>query len=284
MTIAVFGATGHLGRLTLAALRQRGEPADQIRALGRDRSRLQELSAQGFATFEIDFDDPATLAEPLQGADEVLLISGSEVGRRVPQHQAAADAAVAAGVRRVVYTSAPRATTSALVLAPEHKATEELLAGSGLVTTILRNGWYTENYQQDFERARATGIIANSVGAGRIASVPRADLAEAAAVVLTTQGHDGAVYELGGDVAWSWEEFAETAAGVLGTPVSYHALTPEEERESLRAAGLPPQTVEMIVALSADTRDGLLSLTTGDLARLLGRPTTSLEETLRGWK
>ena len=283
MTIAVFGATGHLGGLVLQHLLSRGVSAPQIRALGRNRSRLSELADEGFAAHSIDLDDPASLIAPLEGVDDVLLISGSEVGRRIPQHKAAIEAAAAAGVRRLVYTSAPQATTSPLVLAPEHKATEELLATSGLVTTILRNAWYTENYRPEFDRARTTGTIANSVGAGRIASAPRGDFAEAAAVVLTSDGHDGAVYELSGDVAWSWQDFADTAARVLGTPVSYQALSPDQEREGLLATGMPPEMATMIGALNANTREGLLAFTTGDLAQLLGRPTTPLEDTLRTW-
>jgi NAD(P)H dehydrogenase (quinone) len=283
MTIAVFGATGQLGRLTLQALLDRGVPADEIRALGRDQGRLDELAAQGFATYAIDLNDPTTLQIPLKGVDEVLLISGSEVGRRVLQHKAAIEAAAAAGVRRVVYTSAPKATTTTLVLAPEHKVTEELLAESGLATTILRNGWYTENYVQDFERARATGTIANSVGSGRIAGAARADYAEAAAVVLTTDAHDGAVYELSGDVAWSFDDFAATASRVLGTEVTYQEITPEQQREGLTAAGVPAEFVEMLIALDANAREGLLAETNGDLSRLIDRPTTPLEDTLRSW-
>jgi NAD(P)H dehydrogenase (quinone) len=283
MTIAVFGATGQLGRLTLQALLDRGVPADQIRALGRDQARLDELAAHGFTTYAIDLNDPATLEVPLKGVDDVLLISGSEVGRRVPQHKAAIEAAAAAGVRRVVYTSAPKATTTALVLAPEHKATEELLAESGLATTILRNGWYTENYSQDFAQARATGTIANSVGPGRIAGAARADYAEAAALVLTTDGHDGAVYELSGDVAWSFDDFAQAASRVLGTEVTYQEITPEQQRESLIAAGVPAEFIETLIALDANAREGLLAETTGDLSRLIDRPTTPLEDTLRTW-
>lgn len=128
MTITVFGATGQLGRLTLQALRERGVGAETIRALGRNEGSLSQLAEEGYQTHQIDLAEPSTLREPLEGADEVLLISGSEVGQRLPQHRAAIDAAVAAGVRRVVYTSALRAATSPLVLAPEHKATEELLA------------------------------------------------------------------------------------------------------------------------------------------------------------
>ena len=169
------------------------------------------------------------------------------------------------------------------MLAPEHKATEELLAESGLATTILRNGWYTENYLQDFEQARATGSVANSVGSGRIAGAPRADYAEAAAVVLTTDGHDGAVYELSGDVAWSFDDFAATAGRALGTEVTYQEITPDQQRDAMVAAGVPAEFVEMLIALDANARDGLLGETSGDLSRLINRPTTPLEDTLRTW-
>lgn len=284
MTIAVFGATGHLGRLTIDALRQRGVPAGEIRALGRNTARLEELAATGLDTAVIDMDDPATLAAPLRGVDQVLLISGSEVGKRAAQHRAVIDAAVTAGVRRVTYTSLVAADTSDLALAPEHRATEEMLAASGLATTILRNGWYTENYQADFSAARDAGVIANSIGATVvIASAPRADYAEAAAVVLTGDGHDGAVYELTGDATWVWPEFAAAAAEVLGRTVDYQEISADAEREGLAAAGLPAETVDFVAGLNAGTRAGALSLVTDDLTRLLGRPTTGLRDTLATW-
>lgn len=284
MTIAVFGATGHLGRLTIDALLRRGTDPSTIRALGRNQERLDALAAAGLETAVIDLNDPSTLAAPLTGVHEALLISGSEVGRRVDQHGNAIRAAVDAGVRRVVYTSVVNADTSTLALAPEHVATEQLLADSGLVTTILRNGWYTENYQPDFEQARATGVLANSVGpAARIASAARADFAEAAAVVLTGDGHDGAVYELTGDPAWTWPEFAAAASTALGAPIEYREIPADEERSGLVAAGLPPETAEFVSGLSIATRDGQLSTVTGDLARLIGRPTAGLAEVLNTW-
>ncbi|MBD0021537.1 NAD(P)H-binding protein [Gordonia pseudamarae] len=285
MTIAVFGATGALGNLTVDALLKRGVAAGDIRALGRSPERLAALADKGVATFAIDLNDPSTPAEPLRGADEVLLISGSEVGRRLPQHKAAIDAAVAAGVRRVTYTSAPQADTSTLILAPEHKATEEYLAAAPITATILRNGWYTENFQSEFGAAQATGVIANSVGeTARIASAPRADLAEAAAIVLTTDGHDGKVYELTGDTAWTFPEFAEALSRVLDKPVEYRTITADEERAGLAAAGLPAEVVDLVVSLNQSTREGQLSVVTDDLSRILGRPTTPIAETLRTWK
>ncbi len=281
MSYVVTGATGHLGRLVVEHLLADGVPAAEIVATGRRTDRLADLAAQGVRVVAVDYERPETLAAAVEGADVVLLVSGSEVGRRVAQHRAVIEAAQAAGVGRIVYTSAPHADTSALVLAPEHKATEELLRASGLTTTILRNGWYTENYVGDVQQAAASGEIVAAVGDGRVASAPRDDYAAAAAVVLRTPGHEGAVYELSGDVAWSFADLAAAAAEVLGRPVVYRPVPSEQRRADLLAAGLDEGTAGFVVALEENTRDGLLAETTGDLARLIGRPTTPLAEALR---
>ncbi|MFZ2240568.1 MAG: NmrA family NAD(P)-binding protein, partial [Gordonia amarae] len=200
------------------------------------------------------------------------------------QHKAAIDAAVAAGVRRITYTSVVAADTNPLMLAPEHKATEDYLAASGLVTTILRNGWYTENFQSDFGAAQATGVVANSVGESTlVSSAPRADFAEAAAIVLTSDGHDGKRYELTGDSAWTFPEFAAAVSQVLGKPVEYKTITADEERAGLTAAGLPAEVVEMLASMNASIAEGALSLVTGDLSTLLGRPVTPIADTLASW-
>lgn len=281
MSIVVTGATGHLGRLVVEHLLADGVPAEQVVATGRRTERLADLAERGVRVAAVDYEDPATLAAALEGAEVVLLVSGSEVGRRVPQHRAVVDAAVAAGARRLVYTSAPHADTTPLVLAPEHKATEEIIRASGLTFTLLRNGWYTENYVGDVRQARESGEIVAAVGEGRVASAPRDDFAAAAAVVLRTEGHDDAVYELAGDVAWSFDELAAAASEVLGRPVSFRAVTSEQRRADLLAAGLDEGTAGFVVALEENTRDGLLAGGTHDLSRLLGRPTTPLVEGLR---
>ncbi|MFE7405991.1 SDR family oxidoreductase [Isoptericola sp. NPDC057559] len=285
MTIAVTGTSGHLGRLVVESLLARGAAPADVVALARSTEKVADLAARGVVVREADYDRPETLVPALDGVDVLVLVSGSAVGQRARQHGAVIDAAKGAGVGRVVYTSAPHADTSPLVLAPEHKATEELLAASGLSTTVLRNGWYTENYLGDVQQARETGEIAHSVGDGRVASASRADYAEAAAVVALDAhrdgGHDGAVYELSGDVAWDFDELAATAAEVLGRPVAYRPLTAEEHRDALLAAGLDEGTAGFVVALDGDTRAGLLAETSGDLARLVGRPTTPLAEGLR---
>jgi NAD(P)H dehydrogenase (quinone) len=232
-------------------------------------------------TAVVDYDQADTIAAALEGVDSVLLISGSEVGRRTAQHQAVIDAAKEAGVGKLVYTSAPKAPTSDLVLAPEHKATEELIAASGIPAVILRNNWYTENYAGNIAQARETGVVAASVGDGRVASASRKDFADAAAVVLLEDGHLGQAYELGGDVAWTYDELAAAIAEVIGSPVEYRALTAEEHAAALESAGLDAGTVGFVTALDAGIRDGALADTDGTLARLIGRPTTPLVEGLR---
>ena len=276
MSLVVTGATGALGRLIIEHLIARGvEPAEIVGA-GRNTGKLAELAATGVRTTVIDYSDAATLEAAFAGVDTLMLVSGSEVGQRVAQHGNALAAARAAGISRIVYTSAPKADTSELILAPEHKATEELIRASGIPFTILRNGWYTENYIGALAQARETGVFLSSAGDGRIASASRTDYAEAAAVVLTTDGHDGATYELSGDVAWTGDDLAAALGTVAGRDVVHSAVDPEAHAEILRGAGLDDGTVGFVVALDGNTRDGLLAATTGDLARLIGRPTTLL--------
>lgn len=281
MTIAVTGATGHLGRLVVESLIARGVPAGEIRALGRSAEKLATVAALGVETATIDFEEPETLDRAFAGVDALLLVSGSEVGKRVRQHANAIEAAERAGVGRIVYTSAPHADDTALVLAPEHTATEKLLAASGLPVTVLRNNWYTENYADQLETAAATGEIVGSAGDGRVASASRADYADAAAVVLSTPGHEGAVYELAGDVAWTFDELAEAVSGIVGRPVVYRSVSPEEHTGILTGAGLDDGTAGFVVALDGNIRDGALADAPGTLSELTGRPTTSLAEGLR---
>ncbi len=281
MTILVTGATGQLGRLVIDSLLERGAEPSSIVAGVRDLTKASDIAARGVRTAVVDYDRADTIAVALEGVDSVLLISGSEVGRRTAQHQAVIDAAKAAGVGKLVYTSAPKAPTSDLVLAPEHKATEELIAASGIPAVILRNNWYTENYAGNIAQARETGVVAASVGDGRVASASRKDFADAAAVVLLEDGHLGQAYELGGDVAWTYDELAAAIAEVIGSPVEYRALTAEEHAAALESAGLDAGTVGFVTALDAGIRDGALADTDGTLGRLIGRPTTPLVEGLR---
>jgi NAD(P)H dehydrogenase (quinone) len=281
MSIVVTGATGQLGRLIVQHLLNRGVAPAEITAVGRNAERLAELAETGVATAVIDYADPATLTAAFTGAEVLMLVSSSEVGQRVTQHTNAITAAVAAGVGRIVYTSAAKADTSALILAPEHKATEEALRASGVTFTILRNGWYTENYAAAVQQARENGVYLTSAGNGRVASASRTDYAEAAAVVLTTPGHENTAYELAGDIAWTGTDMAEALTELVGRPVAFSPVSADEHTAILTAAGLDDGTAGFVVALDANTRDGLLAGGSTDLATLIGRPTTPLLEGLR---
>jgi len=276
MSLIVTGATGHLGRLVVESLLANGTTASDIIATGRNIDKLADFAARGVQVAELDYTKPETVAAVVKQGDTLLLVSGSEVGQRTAQHAAVITAAKDAGVARIVYTSAPKATTSALVLAPEHKATEENLVASGVPFTILRNGWYTENYADEIEKGRENGTIVASVGDGRVASASRKDYADAAAVVLVGDDFAGKTFELSGDVAWSFDDLAAAIAGIAGTDVTFTNLTPEAHAELLASFGLDEGTVGFVVALDGNIRDGLLAETSGDLARLIGRPTTPL--------
>lgn len=281
MTYLVTAASGHLGRLVVESLLTRGVDSAEIVAGARNPERIQDLAARGVRTVELDYDRPGTVAAALEGIDRILLISGSAPGARVAGHRNVIDAATAAGVERIVYTSAPQATTFDWALGADHRATEEAIAASGLPAVIVRNNWYTENYAGDLERTSESGVIASSVGDARIASASRVDYAEGAAVALVEDGHVGNVYEFAGDVAWTFDDLASAASEVLGRPVTYQRLTSEQLAAGLEAAGADAGTVGFVVGLDQAIAGGVLSGTDGTLARLIGRPTTPLIDGLR---
>jgi NAD(P)H dehydrogenase (quinone) len=280
MTILITAAGGKLGRLTIEALMARGVAPAEIVAGARNPGTLSDLAAQGVGVRELDYDRAETAAAAFEGVDQVLLISSPTPGNRAAQHQTVIDAAAAAGVRQLVYTSAPKATTSPLILAPEHKATEEAILASGVPATILRNSWYTETYLPQLVQARSTGEVVASVGDGRVASATRRDYAEGAAAALTSAEHIGQTYELSGDVAWNFDELAATIGSIIGRDVVFRDVSPEELVEILSAAGLDDGTAGFVVALDQNIKAGLLAETSGDLSRLIGHPTTPLAEGL----
>ncbi|MBF4461009.1 MULTISPECIES: NmrA family NAD(P)-binding protein [unclassified Rathayibacter] len=275
MTLVVTGATGHLGRLALDHLLSRGISASDLVATGRDAAKLAGLAELGVHTAVADFDDPASLDAAFAGAEAVLLVSGSEVGKRVAQHTAVIEAIARAGAR-LVYTSAPKATTSPLLLAPDHKATEEAIAAAGVPATILRNGWYNENYAQTVAELAATGTTLSSAGEGRVSSAARADYAEAAAIALADASLVGTVHELSGDAAWSVDELAALVGEVAGRETAITHVSAEEHARLLAEAGVPEGAVGFVVGLDTNIAEGLLGETDGSLARLIGHSTTPI--------
>ena len=280
MKIGVTGATGQLGRLVVEQLLDRCQAADLV-AIVRDAGKAAGLAAAGVEVRVANYEDRAALDAALAGVDELLLISSSELGRRFPQHKNVIDAAKAAGVGHLVYTSAPKATTSSLVLAPEHKATEEYLAASGVPYTVLRNNWYTENFTQSIRAAAQTGELVSAAGTGRVASATRADFAAGAAAVLTGEGHEGRVYELGAARAWDYNELAAAIAEVTGRSCSYRPVEPAELVAGMKAAGLDEGTAGFVAAIDQGIAEGCLADATDQLVTLIGRPTTPLAEAVK---
>lgn len=285
MTFAVVGATGQLGQLTLRALMARGTDPDDVIAIGRNQETLSAIQQEGFRTVAADMNNPKAVEEAIQGVSDLLLISGNEVGRRVQQHSDTIDAAKRAGIRRVVYTSVLAADNAKLMLAPDHRETELYLIDSGLNYTILRNGWYTDNHVPDFDAARVAGVVVNNVAGGRIASATRSDLAEAAAVVLDgSDHHDGQIYELSGDEAWTFDDFVKTASALLGREIQYRQISDEEFIEFLRSNGADTGFANYMAELNKNLRDGLFDLPSADLSTVIGRPTTSLADAMSAWE
>ncbi|MER7765169.1 SDR family oxidoreductase [Streptomyces sp. NPDC097619] len=277
MSIVVTGATGSLGRLVIEELLKQVS-ADGIAAVVRDGAKAADLAARGIEVRVADYEDPAALAGAFRSGDRVLLISGSEVGRRVPQHTAVIEAAKAAGVAQLAYTGILGGPEADFELAAEHKVTERAVLDSGLPYTFLRNGWYHENYTANLAPVLAHGAVVGSAGAGRVASAARADYAAAAAVVLTGEGHLGKTYELSGDTAWSLPEYAAEVAARSGREVVYQDLPAAAHLEVLTGAGVPQGFAELLVDVDAAIARGRLAGTGGDLARLIGRPTTPVGE------
>jgi NAD(P)H dehydrogenase (quinone) len=278
MTIVVTGASGQLGHHVVAGLLEAGVPAGDIVAAVRTPAKAADLAARGVQVREADYDRPETLKAALAGADQVLLISGSDMGRRLAQHQAVLTAAQEAGVSLLAYTSIPAADTSPLLLAAEHKATEAAIRASGVPFAFLRNGWYFENYDSSIAYAAASGTLTGGAGDGRVSAGSRADYAAAAVAVLTSDGHAGQVYELGSDEAWTYADLAAAISAAAGKPVLYQNLSFEDNKAALLAAGLPEGYAQALADSDLGIAEGHLEVRSGDLARLIGRPATTLAD------
>ncbi len=281
MPLLVTGASGHLGRLVVEALLDRGIPAADIVATARKTDSLTDLAERGVQVRRADYDDPASLDAAFADVDRLLFVSGSEVGARIPQHANVIQAAKKAGVGFVAYTSITRADTSDLALAAEHRATEEMLAASGLTHALLRNSWYLENYTGQLPTVLEHGAVLGAARDGRVSAATRADYAAAAAAVLAGGDHDGAVYELGGDHAFTLAEFAAAVGRVTGREVTYRDLSVDDYTAALVAAGLPEGYAAVLADSDRGIAEGALFTDSGDLSRLTGRPTTDVEDALR---
>jgi NAD(P)H dehydrogenase (quinone) len=278
MSIVVTGATGHLGRHVVEQLLEK-VPAEQVTAVVRDESRAADLAARGVRLAVADYNAPETFDGLFSAGDKVLLISGNEFAKgRVQQHTVVIEAARAAGVALLAYTSAP--DTLKASLADDHRATERVLLASGVPYALLRNGWYHENYTEQLAPVLEHGAVVHAAGDGRLSSASRADYAAAAVAVLTGEGHENTTYELGGDEAWGFAEFAAEVGRQTGKEIRYTPVSTEEYAGILTGAGVPEPFAVMLAGVDAAIAKGELVVSTGDLSRLAGRPTTPLADAI----
>ncbi|ECS2678212.1 SDR family oxidoreductase [Salmonella enterica subsp. enterica serovar Reading] len=277
--IAITGATGQLGQHVIENL-LKTTPASHLVAIVRNPKKAAPLSQRGITVRQADYANEAALTTALQGVDKLLLISSSEVGQRTAQHRNVIQAAIAAKVKFIAYTSLLHADKSPLALADEHIETEKMLAESGIPHTLLRNGWYTENYLASVPAALKHGVFIGAAGEGKIASAMRADYA-AAARVIREEGHAGNVYELAGDDAWTLSQLADELTHQSGKKIVYQNLSEVDFAAALKGAGLPDGLADMLANSDAGAAKGGLFDDSHTLRKLIGRPTTTLTESLR---
>lgn len=282
----VTGATGQLGRHVIDTLLET-VPASAIVAGMRDPAKDEEaanaLRKKGVEVRAADYSRPETLTSALAGVDRLLLISSSEIGKRQVQHRNVITAAKDAGVGLIAYTSILHADTSPLFLAEEHRDTEAALAEAGVPFVLLRNGWYTEVYTWRLPLAFKHGVLIGAAGDGRISSAARADYASAAATVLAGGDHAGRIYELAGDASFTLAELVAAVAEASGKPMAYQNMTPEEFRPAALQAGAPEIVARILSDTDAGVAKGALFDNGGELARLIGRPTTPFQTTITGF-
>ncbi|WP_085016656.1 SDR family oxidoreductase [Cronobacter sakazakii] len=281
--IAITGATGQLGQLGQRVIDTllNTVAAQEIVAIVRNPAKAAALSARGVQVRAADYNDAEALTASFAGVEKLLLISSSEVGQRATQHRNVIEAAKTAGVKLIAYTSLLHADRSPLGLADEHVATEKMLADAGIPYVLLRNGWYTENYLASVPPALEHGVFIGSAGDGKIASASRQDYAEAAAKVLTLDNQAGRVYELAGDHAWTLRDLTALLSKETGKTVAYQNLSEADFAAALTGAGLPEGFAKLLADSDIGASKGGLFDDSHQLSALIGRPTTSLEASLR---
>lgn len=286
--LLVTGASGQLGAAVLHHLIDTYKvPASTIVAGSRDVAKLTDLASRGVETRKVDFNDAGTLAQALAGVDRVLIISTDALdgeGTRLRQHLAAVAAAKEAGVGRIFYTSMPNPAESKVTFAPDHLKTEEAIKASGLAYTIFRNGWYMENLFMALPAALASGQWYSSAGTGKIAHIARDDIARAIAAGIAAPASDSVTYTLTGPVAYTTDEIAAMAAKATGKPLTVVHLTDEQLAQGMAGAGVPAPYIPTFVSFDANTREGKISMVTGDAASLSGTEPKSLESFLEASK
>ena len=274
-TIAITGATGQFGAIALNLLKAKHS---NVIALVRNPAKISDVEARQF-----DYSKPEKQVEALQDVDTLILVSSSEVGQRIQQHKNVIEAAKKAGVKHIIYTSLLGASNDNTVksLAGEHLATENALKASGITYTILRNGWYTENYTESVPAALANNAFYGSAKNGKISSALRAELAEAAVNVALGEGHENRTYELAGSTSWTLSDLAAEISKQTGKEIPYVDISVEDYTTALVQAGLDEGLAGFIAECDVDASNGALFSEDKTLEKLLGRPTAELDVSVK---
>jgi NAD(P)H dehydrogenase (quinone) len=284
MKLVITGASGQLGRRT-AELVLAAVPAEDVILTTRTPAALAAFAERGAAVRYADFAAPHTLRAAFAGGERLLLVSATDLAQRTAQHRAALDAAKAAGVSQVIYTSGLRPEPpNPAVVAPSHHATEQALMQSGLGWTVLRNSLYADYQLPEAERALQTGVLVHNRGGGAVAYVAREDCAAAAAAVLLQDGHERAIYEITGSERWTADALAALYAELGGRAVRAEALDDAAFVATLVGDGTGDDHLrygaELVASFGRSIREGYMSACTDHVARLTGRAPQSLRQLL----
>jgi NAD(P)H dehydrogenase (quinone) len=287
-TLLVTGASGQFGRLVIKHLIEtQGVAPGSIVAASRDPSKLADFAAKGVKTVAADFENPASLEAAFKGVDRLLIVSTDALGQpglRLSQHKAAVEAAKAAGVGHVVYTSMPGPEDSLVTFAPDHLGTEQAIKASGLSYTILRNSWYFENLFGSLTNAVKSGQWFTASNGGKNAYVSRVDLARTAAAVLASKDKSSQTFTLTGVEGLSVAQIAAAASEILGKPITVVDVPSEGLKQGLASAGLPDFVVAMILSAEANTAAGKFNIVNDNIEKLTGKPPIALKAFLEANK
>lgn len=279
MKLLVTGATGKFGIKVVETL-LKTIPTSQLAVSVRNPEKAEELRARGVDVRQGDFDHPETLDAAFAGVDRLLLVSADgDNETRIRQHANAVAAAERAGVGFIAYTSLAKAQESTNLFAPTHQATEEAILKTGIPYSFLRNNWYLENEISSIQGVMAGAPWVTSAGDGKVGWALQQDYAEAAAAVLSGDGHENTVYELSGKVL-TQEEIAAALGSVLGKEVIVQQVDDATYADIMQAAGVPDFVIPILVEIQRSIRVGSLDVESNDFEKLLGRPATPIQEGL----
>ncbi len=279
--ILITGATGHFGQATIQSLLTKGIPPSEITAFVRSTTKAENLHKLGITIKEGDYTNTSSLAEAMKGIDKLLLISSNDLNDRVGQHTNVINEAKKAGVKHIIYTSAFRKnetdTSPIAAIAGQHIESERLIKASGIPYTIMLNSLYADVLPMFMgDKVIESGIFLPA-GEGKTSYTTRQDMAEAAANILVTTGHEGKEYVIANHDNISLDEVAATLSEISGQSVPYLNPSKEFYIETVTKAGLPPEYAGMFAGFSQAIEQGEFETSRTDLEQLLGRTPTSLK-------